>query len=439
MAIAYESSGTSAKLTPAQVAAQVAAEKVRAEAAQTNAAARRSTEAYASPFSTAFGGTAPSTAIDAVRQYASPFSTAFGGTAAATPYTPSQMVGPTGTYTGSAAEPVVVTPANVPVPTGKTVTGRKVNADGSVTITYSDGSSETLGGTVKSEKTTTAFDAASDSILAQTLTSYGLEGISATIAKIRGEYPEISSDQLLTLLKNDSRFNAEYLKRFAGNAKLKAAGLPTLDDATYLKAEDEYKKIFTAYGATSLANRDYYATLIGNRMDAVDVTDRMNLAYARLQATPEVKKAFQTYYSAVSDGDILAAILDPNTQLPVLQKKVAAAEIGGAALAQNLQTSLATATELVGLGVTQATAQAGYATIAQALPTYEKLLEMRTGGDVAKSDAQALLEESKLKKKAKAIQQEQMVVSEEIGRFSGGPGTMGSKSFASQQRGAGLI
>ncbi len=34
----------------------------------------------------------------------------------------------------------------------------------------------------------------------------------------------------------------------AGNVKLKAAGLPTLDDATYLKTEDEYKKIFTAYG-----------------------------------------------------------------------------------------------------------------------------------------------------------------------------------------------
>jgi hypothetical protein len=53
-----------------------------------NKAARKSTEAYASPFSTAFGGTAPSTQADAaraelnaVRQYASPFSTAFGGTA----------------------------------------------------------------------------------------------------------------------------------------------------------------------------------------------------------------------------------------------------------------------------------------------------------------------------------------------------------------------
>ena len=279
-----------------------------------------------------------------------------------------------------------------------------------------------------------AFDAASDAILAQTLASYGLEGIAQTIAKIRSEYPEISSDNLLMLLKNDSRYNAEYNKRFAGNAKLKAAGLPTMSDSEYLKAEDEYKKIFTAYGATSLANRDYYATLIGNRMDAVDVTDRMNLAYARLQASPEVKKAFQTFYSAVSDGDILAAILDPTTQLPILQKKVTAAEIGGAALKQGLETSLATATELAGLGVTQATAQAGYSTIAQALPAYEKLLEMRTGGDVAKSDAQALLEESKLKKTARAIQQEQQIIGEEAARFGGSAGRLASKD-----RAAGLI
>lgn len=323
----------------------------------------------------------------------------------------------------------VSTPPPPPVSTGRTIVNRVVNPDGSVTITYSDGTSETLGGPIKGSKTS-SFDAASDTILAQTLSSYGLEGVAATIAKIRSEYPEISSEQLLMLLKNDSRYNAEYNKRFAGNAKLKAAGLPTLDDATYLKAEDEYRKIFTAYGATTLANRDYYATLIGNRMDAVDVTDRMNQAYARLQAAPEIKKAFQTFYSAATEGDILAAILDPSTQLPVLQKKVAAAEIGGAALAQNLRTSLATATELVGLGVTQAQAQAGYSTIAQALPTYEKFLEMRTGQDVETADAQALLEESKLKKKARAIQQEQMVVGEEIGRFSGAPGRLASKSRA---------
>lgn len=278
---------------------------------------------------------------------------------------------------------------------------------------------------------TSPFDAASDAILAETLKSYGMEGVAQTIAQIRGEYPEISSDNLLLLLKNDTRYNTEYLKRFAGNAKLKAAGLPTLDDATYLKAEDEYKKIFTAYGATTLATKDYYATLIGNRMDAVDVTNRMNEGYAALKASPDVMNAFKQFYSAATDGDILAILMDEKTQLPIIKQKVAAAEIGGAALAQNLETSLAKANELVGLGVTRATAQAGYSTIAQALPTYEKLLEINSGKDVKTSDAQAKLEASKLKKDARAIAEEQSAIAMEIARFSGSAGRLASSNRAS--------
>ena len=281
---------------------------------------------------------------------------------------------------------------------------------------------------------TSPFDAASDTILANTLKSYGMEGVAATIAQIRADYPEISSENLLLLLKNDNRYNAEYNKRFAGNAKLKAAGLPTLDDATYLKTENEYEKIFKAYNATTLATRDYYATLIGNRMDAVDVTERMNKGYARIINTPGVKQAFQAFYSAATDGDILAVLMDPETQFPILERKVLAAEIGGAALAQGLKTSLATANELVGANVTLAAAQTGYSTIAQGMGTYEKILEMNTGKDVKTEDVQAKLEASKLKKDAKAIQEEQAAIGVEVARFSGGPGR-----FASKDRAQGLI
>jgi hypothetical protein len=277
---------------------------------------------------------------------------------------------------------------------------------------------------------TSPFDAASDAILANTLKSYGMEGVATTIAQIRADYPEISSENLLLLLKNDNRYNAEYLKRFAGNAKLKAAGLPTLDDATYLKAEDEYKKIFTAYGATTLANKDYYATLIGNRMDAVDVTSRMNDAYALLKASPWVMSAFKEYYSAVTEGDVLALILDEKTQLPIITQKAQAAQIGGAALAQGLKASLATATELQGLGVTQAQAQAGYSTIAQGMTDYEKILEINAGKDIKTADVQAKLEASKLKKNAQAIKEEQMAIGMEAARFGGSAGRLASKDRA---------
>ena len=70
-----------------------------------NTAARAATEAWASPFSTAFGGTAPSTTLDYVRGYASPFSDVFGGTAPATPYSPSQMTPPVVTDTVTDKKP----------------------------------------------------------------------------------------------------------------------------------------------------------------------------------------------------------------------------------------------------------------------------------------------------------------------------------------------
>jgi hypothetical protein len=277
---------------------------------------------------------------------------------------------------------------------------------------------------------TSPFDAASDAILANTLKSYGMSGVAATIAQIRADYPEISSENLLLLLKNDNRYNAEYNKRFAGNAKLKAAGLPTLDDSSYLKAEDEYKKIFTAYGATTLATRDYYATLIGNRMDAVDVTNRMNDAYALLKASPWVMNAFKEYYSAITDGDVLALILDEKTQLPILNQKVQAAQIGGAALAQGLKTSLATAQDLQASNVTVAQAQAGYSTIAQGMTDYEKILEINAGKDIKTADVQAKLEASRLKKTASAIKEEQAAIGMEAARFGGSAGRLASKDRA---------
>jgi hypothetical protein len=89
-----------------------------------NVAARKATEAWASPFSTAFGGTAPSTTLDYVRQYASPSSDIFGGTqSSALPYSPSAMVNP---VTGQPAAPMAgyQFPIVTPKPAGKDLTNQ---------------------------------------------------------------------------------------------------------------------------------------------------------------------------------------------------------------------------------------------------------------------------------------------------------------------------
>jgi hypothetical protein len=237
------------------------------------------------------------------------------------------------------------------------------------------------------------FQKALDDLLAGTLKDYGIVGIADTIARIRADYPEASSDQILLLLKNDTRYNANYNTRFSGNAMRKAAGLPTLDDATYLKSEKEYEKVMKAYGLdkTTLATQKMYGTFIGNMMDLADVTGRISLVFDNLKASPEIERSFRQFYPMLNKSDIVAAFLNPEEQLPALKNKVQAAEIGGAALMQGLETNLTdlvTTTETgysnvtggtIGAetiragGTTSAAAKTAYAKIAEELPTAEKL------------------------------------------------------------------
>lgn len=276
--------------------------------------------------------------------------------------------------------------------------------------------------------------AGGDAALANTLKSYGLEGIATTIATIRKENPEISSDDLLTLLKTDPRYNTAYLNRFAGNAELMKKGLPTLSDRDYLKAEKEYEKIFKAYDTGSLANRAMYAKLIGNSMDAVDVTERLQIGYDRLKADPFAEEAFRKFYPSLSKGDIVSAMLDPEEMLPALKRKATAAEIGGSALAQGLKTSQASAESLAAFGINKAGAQTGYRYIAQALPRGQFLAEIAPEENVKYT--QGLAEDITFRKNVEAEKKQAAIVGKELGRFGGESGTSGSRTFGTPTKGA---
>ena len=278
---------------------------------------------------------------------------------------------------------------------------------------------------------------ASFSIVEGILKNYDMKGVADSIAKIRKDYPEIASDDILSLLKFDTRYNAPYLERFAGNKILMDKGLPTLDDALYLKAENEYQKIFKAYGVDSLASRGTYATLIGNRMDAADVTDRIKIGYERLKADKYVEEAFRQFYPSISQGDIVAAMLNPNEMKDALERKATAAEIAGSAAAQGLSTSQARAEELVAFGIDKTKAQTGYRYAAQALPKGTMLSQISQEEGITYN--QQLVEDIKFKQNVKAQEEEQRLITKEQNRFKAQSGLASSKSLASQARGAGLI
>jgi hypothetical protein len=321
------------------------------------------------------------------------------------------------------------------------------------------GVSSTGAGTTSSASTSSTskinpLTAALDSALGATMVAYGMSGIASTIAKIRADYPEATSEQLLTLLKTDSRYNTEYNTRFAGNTQLRSKGLPTIDDATYLKAEVEYGKVLQSYGLNNLANKSMYATFISNSMDLQDVTERVGLAYDRLKATPQIEDAFKAFYPSLTQTDIVSAMLDPTNQLPALKNKVTAAEIGGAALAQHLTTNLTDyvlpqtaaytnvsggtvgAETLRAAGITGETAAIGYKTIAEQLPTMEKLSSIYGGALDQYGQKQA--EEEQLLGLASAKRAKQALVAVETAQFQGASGvgpaglsTMGLKKSSS--------
>jgi hypothetical protein len=220
-----------------------------------------------------------------------------------------------------------------------------------------------------------------------------------------------------------------YKKRFAANADRISKGLSALSPAEYIAAEDQYQNIMRNYGLPSsywakdsLGTQAGFNQLLSNDVSASELTDRINTAQSRvLNANPEVMTALKQFYPDINNGDILAYSLDPNKALTDIKNKVTAAEIGGAALSQGLQTSVAGATGLAGYGVTAQQAQQGYATIGQILPTGQKLADIY--GETPYTQAQAESEIFNTANAAQAAQKRKKLTALEQAQFSGSSGT----------------
>ena len=283
---------------------------------------------------------------------------------------------------------------------------------------------------------------------AAALSAVGVEGLVEVMAEIRRLYPGIESADALNLLKYDKRFNTAYLNRFTGNKKLQDAGFAMLDDKTYLATEAAFSKIFNAYGLKQFANRDRYGNLIGSLISADELAGRVSAGYDRIvKGASETKDALNKLFPELNDTDILAYVIDPVNQLPAIQRKIQAAEIGGAALVQNLSIGLDKApTEATGIqgvtrqglsieqllnqGVDLQTARTGFSRVAESLPVAEKLsgLYNTQAGQVGRMQ----LEEEQFKGLASAKRARQKVIGLEEAQFEkrGGVGKLAKDTRA---------
>jgi hypothetical protein len=199
--------------------------------------------------------------------------------------------------------------------------------------------------------------------------TYGLESLVEPLKNLiqEGVSP---SEFTLRLRETDA-----YKKRFAANAQRVAKGLRALSEAEYIGTEDQYQDVMRRYGLPE----SYYAKgdlgvqagfekFLGGDVSAVELEDRIQTAQNRVvNSNPEVAKALKEFYPGISNGDILAYVLDPTNAIEEIKRKVSAAEIGGAAIQSGLQTGMARAEELRNAGITKQQAQSGFGTIAGGL------------------------------------------------------------------------
>lgn len=204
-------------------------------------------------------------------------------------------------------------------------------------------------------------------VLANRFTQYKLTGLIPVIKRLAAEG---ASESTITFALQETE---EYKRRFKANEERRKNNLKVLSPAEYLNLEDGYRQTLRAYGLKQFDTDDYVNQFIENDVSPTELSNRVVTAVQRVQnADPAIAATLRDFYG-IGDNDLVAYVLDPKQQFPKIQTQVAAAEIGAAARLQGIQPGVAVSEQLARQGITQAEAQRGYATIADTLPTAEKL------------------------------------------------------------------
>jgi hypothetical protein len=347
------------------------------------------------------------------------------------------------TKTKTVNPPVIVEDDDNP-PGGRVVVSTYVDeATGDTYAVYSDGSRELL-----SKGTRLADEAAAEArrkleadrearlieeekradrksaydLLYSEFKQYGLEAL-VTPLKSLIEEGVSPSEFTLRLRETDA-----YKKRFAANAQRVAKGLRALSEAEYIGTEDQYQDVMRRYGMPEsyyakgdLGVQSGFEKFLAGDVSAVELEDRIQTAQNRVvNSNPEVAKALKEFYPGISNGDILAYVLDPTNAIEQIKRKVTAAEIGGAAIQSGLTTGMTRAEELAAAGITKQQAQQGFQTVAEVAPRGGQLAEIYKQNPYTQTTAEA--EVFGLAGSVDAAKQRKKLTQLETAAFSGSAG-----------------
>ena len=259
---------------------------------------------------------------------------------------------------------------------------------------------------------------------------FGKYGLSSLVDGIKGLLVDGTPASEFALKLRET---PAYQARFSANADRIKAGLSALSPAEYVALEDQYQNIMRNYGlpksyyaesvdpTTGIKKQTGFDRFLAGDVSPTELEDRIATAQQRVtNSNPEVLQALKQFYPDISNADILAYSLDPQNALTNIKRKVTAAEIGGAALAQGLKAQGGTAESLAGLGITKAQAQQGYTDIANILPRGSALADIY--GQPAYTQATAEAEVFNTAGAAEATAKRKKLTALEQAQFGGSSG-----------------
>jgi hypothetical protein len=223
-----------------------------------------------------------------------------------------------------------------------------------------------------------------------------------------------------------------YKERFKANETRKQKGLSVLTPSQYLSLEDDYRQILRAYGLAQFDNDAYVSQFISNDVSPTELSNRVVTAVQRVRnADPAVSSMLKNFYG-IGQNDLVGYVLDPSQQFQKIERQVAASEIGVAAARQGFNIGATVAEQLAAQGISQAEAQKGYSTIADILPTAEKLSDIYGGKLEGYRLAEA--EQEVFNQLASAQRKRRALTERELASFSGEAG-LGRTSLTQQTGG----
>jgi len=240
----------------------------------------------------------------------------------------------------------------------------------------------------------------------------------------------------------------EWKERFKANEIRRKNNLAVLEPGEYIALEDKYRQILRAYGLKRFDSDDYVSKFIAGDMSPSELQSRVSIAIDRVQnADPLVTDTLRRFYN-ITTTDLAAYLLNPEDELPKLERQVTAAEVGAKFGEQGLLSSLnagQTGTgfsnvsrqtlgvdAMVKAGATAETAARAAQYISGVLPRAEFLSSLY--GNAYEQYGQLEAEQESVLGLASAARARQRLSARERSQFGGSSG-ISRASFGSQSQG----